>query len=627
MQKLKRESYIHFGFIYLLKASWWMENGWMSLLVLKKNFISELEKLVSSDEIRKAVWSCGENKSLGPNGCNASFISLIPKVHDPKSVSDFKPISLIGSLYKVVTKILAVRLSLVISDLISEVQTAFLPNRQILDGPFIINELISWCRHRKQQAMVHRKQQAMVFKVDFAKAYDSIRLSSRMASILVNGSPTSEFQLQCGLKQGDPLAPYLFILVMESLHLSVSKAIEAGFFSGIKIDPNPLISHLFYADDAVFIGEWLEGNLRGITQMLYCFLLVSGLKINLHKSQLLGVGVASDRIIDAAGSIGCSIMKVPFKYLGVMVGGNMSKINAWDETVAKVKSRLSKWKLNTLSIGGRFTLLKSVLGFTPIYSMSLYKVPKSVLCELESIRRNFFNGSQGNDKNISWVKWSKVLASKRFGGLGVSSFFALNRSLLFKWVWRFISQENSLWYRCISAMFGNRSGMRTLFWKDIWLGDTPFCMLFPRLYALDNSKDCTVASKLQGDLAYSFRRPVRGGVEAHQLDNIMEMVQSKVLSDIDDRWIWDLNGEGVFQVKDAHDLLDEALLPKDNVATRWIKTVPIKFAILRLKTLRICSFVVMWPFRFLASFVVGGTCIGLLVVLIRSGWSGLNLSG
>nr|GEX69509.1 RNA-directed DNA polymerase, eukaryota [Tanacetum cinerariifolium] len=138
---------------------------------------------------------------------------------------------------------------------------------------------------------------------------------------------------------------------------------------------------------------------------------------------------------------------------------------------------------------------------------------------------------------------------------------------------------------------------------------------------------CTVASKLQGDLAHSFRRPVRGGVEAHQLDNIMEMVQSKVLSDIDDRWIWDLNGEGVFWVKDACDLLDEALLPKDNVATRWIKTVPIKFAILRLKTLRICSFAVMWPFRFLTSFVIGGTCIGLLMVLIRSGWSGLNLSG
>lgn len=377
----------------------------------------------------------------------------------------------------------------------------------------------------------------MVFKVDFAKAYDSIRwdylddvlnsfgfgvkwrswikgsLTSGMASILANGSPTSEFQFNCGLKQGDPLAPYLFILVMESLHLTVSRVVEAGMFSGIKIDPSLSISHLFYADDAVFIGEWSASNLRGITQMLHCFSLASGLKINLQKSQLLGVGVASDILIDAAGSIGCSVMKAPFKYLGVLVGGNMSKINTWDETVGKVKSRLSKWKLNTLSIGGRLTLLKSVLGSTPIFTMSLYKAPKNVLHVMESIRRNFFNGCQGDDRKISWVKWSKVLASKKYGGLGVSSFYALNRALLFKWVWRFISQDNSLWFRFISAMhstciqtrssfhFSNwmsiikevyglknqgvdllshcklrvGSGTRTLFWKDNWLGDVPFC--------------------------------------------------------------------------------------------------------------------------------------------------------
>nr|GEZ00866.1 RNA-directed DNA polymerase, eukaryota [Tanacetum cinerariifolium] len=101
------------------------------------------------------------------SGCNSSFVTLIPKTADPKMVSEFRPIRLIGSLYKVVTKILATRLANVISDLISNVQTTFLPNRQILDGPFIVNEILARCKYKNQHAMI--------FKVDFAKAYDSIR--------------------------------------------------------------------------------------------------------------------------------------------------------------------------------------------------------------------------------------------------------------------------------------------------------------------------------------------------------------------------------------------------------------------------------------------------------------------
>ena len=95
-------------------------------------------------------------------GCNASFIALISKVTDAKFVTDFRPISLIGSVYKVVN-----RLATVIADLVSDTQSPFVANRQILDGLFILNELLAW-RKRK-------KKTTMIFKVDFAKAYDSVR--------------------------------------------------------------------------------------------------------------------------------------------------------------------------------------------------------------------------------------------------------------------------------------------------------------------------------------------------------------------------------------------------------------------------------------------------------------------
>ncbi|GKF75374.1 RNA-directed DNA polymerase, eukaryota, partial [Tanacetum coccineum] len=124
-----------------------------------------------------------------------------------------------------------------------------------------------------------------------------------MASILVNGSPTTEFQFHRGLKQGDPLAPYLFILVMESLHPSFSRVIEAGLFTGIQVDSSVTLSHFFYADDAIFIGKWNSDNVKCITHMLHCFSLLSGLSINLKKSQLLGVGMSDNIVTEAAYSI------------------------------------------------------------------------------------------------------------------------------------------------------------------------------------------------------------------------------------------------------------------------------------------------------------------------------------
>nr|GEV17392.1 putative ribonuclease H-like domain-containing protein [Tanacetum cinerariifolium] len=157
----------------------------------------------------------------------------------------------------------------------------------------------------------------------------------------------------------------------------------------------------------------------------------------------------------AASNLGCSIMQNQFRYLGVLVGACMSRKKAWDDIVTKLRSRLSKWKVKTLSIGGRLTLLKSVLGASPLYSMSIFKAPKGVLKELEAVRRQFFYGADHLNNKITWAAWNKILASKQKGGLGVSSFHALNRALLLKWVWRFVSQDGSLWSRVIQAIYGN----------------------------------------------------------------------------------------------------------------------------------------------------------------------------
>ncbi|GKC11654.1 RNA-directed DNA polymerase, eukaryota, reverse transcriptase zinc-binding domain protein [Tanacetum coccineum] len=332
----------------------------------------------------------------------------------------------------------------------------------------------------------------------------------------------------------------------------------------------------------------------------------------------MGLGVSSSVVESAANLIGCSILQMPFNFLGVKVGCNMSRIGAWDDVISKVSSRLSKWKLQTLSIGGRLTLLKSVLTSIPLYHMSIFKVPMGVLKKLESIRRNFFNGHDGISRKSSWFSWNKALASKRNGGLGISSFFATNSALLVKWVWRFFSDGSSLWSSFIKSMFGNHgatglkvqpkrrstwydilqavnslkdkgidffqfirkkigNGVNTSFWDDSWIDNIPLKVKFQRLYALEDCKCISVAEKLgHSSLHLSFRRLPRGGVEQESFNLLCDYVGSVVLSNVEDRWSWSLAGSGVFSVHSSRTFIDDFLLPKSVSATRWIKLLPIK---------------------------------------------------
>nr|GEZ16231.1 RNA-directed DNA polymerase, eukaryota [Tanacetum cinerariifolium] len=447
---------------------------------LSSKQVEILDNGVSRAEIRDAVWGCGVNKSPGPDGftfeffrqywnflstdfCeavesffvngafpkgnNASFITFIPKVMEAKFVTDFRPISFIGSVYKVVTKILTNRLSMVISDLVSDSQSAFVANRQILDGTFILNEILAWCKKKKKQALI--------FKADFAKAYDSVRwdylldvlqafgfgpnwckwisgiFTSAMASVLINESPTFEFLFFCGLKQGDPLAPFLFILVMESLHIFVSKAVNEGVFKGLQIHESVSISHLF-----------------------------------------LDSGVSRAEIRD--GSLWSRVIKAIY---GASLGSH------------------------------------SVKSFSPWSSI---------------------------------LRETQVLSGKGFD---------------------FLSHTKK--------RVGN--GLNTKFWLDHWILDSPLRVRFPRMFSLERDKHVLVADKWRSsDFKASFRREIRGRVEHQQWIDLLSILGTVTLSPSNDRWICELNGDGIFRVKDIRGIIDDLYLPSSNEATRWIKCVPIK---------------------------------------------------
>ncbi|GJX92711.1 RNA-directed DNA polymerase, eukaryota, reverse transcriptase zinc-binding domain protein [Tanacetum coccineum] len=227
---------------------------------------TELEGAVSKEEVKKAVWDCGSDKSPGPDGfsfgfyrkfwtciendvfaavnyfftfgdipkgCNACFIALIPKVHDANLVKDFRPISLIGSIYKIIAKILANRLVGVLGDIVNEVQSAFISDRQILDGPFILNEVIQWCKSKKKQSLI--------FKVDFEKAYDSVRwdflddvLKNKIMGVNVGDDKIKVAASKLGcLILNTPFTYLVPLTVLRSL-----ESIRCQFFNGHELKSN-----------------------------------------------------------------------------------------------------------------------------------------------------------------------------------------------------------------------------------------------------------------------------------------------------------------------------------------------------------------------------------------------------
>ncbi|GKD85569.1 RNA-directed DNA polymerase, eukaryota, partial [Tanacetum coccineum] len=218
----------------------------------------------------------------------------------------------------------------------------------------------------------------------------------------------------------------------------------------------------------------------------------------------------------AAKSIGCSILHTPFNYLKVKVGGIMSRLSSWDDVIAKLSARLSKWKLKSLSIGGRLTLIKSVLSSLPLYYMSSFKVPKGVLSKMESIRRNFFNAL---DNSSSYSRRSPLLdivnEVRKLASKGIDLLSLVKKKV------------------------GN--GEATSFWNDD-----------------------------------SFRRSPRSGIEEEQLLLLISNTSSVILSNISDRWSWLLDSSGDFSVKSTREFIDDSMLPKTDVPTIWVKSIHIK---------------------------------------------------
>lgn len=219
-------------------------------------------------------------------------------------------------------------------------------------------------------------------------------------SILVKGNHTKYFEVERGLRQRDPLSPFLFVIITKCLSCLIKKAITMGDFKGVRVDEDTLVEIIQFIDDTLIIGEGGCKNLWSIKAILRGFNLVSGLWVNFHKSRLIGINVSS-HFFAASNFLSCKVENSSFSFLGIHIGCNPRRIKIWYLIVDKFKSKLTIWRGIFLSLASRITLINSIMSSLPIFLFYFYKAPISILKDIDKIRKLFlWGGSEDKSKFI-----------------------------------------------------------------------------------------------------------------------------------------------------------------------------------------------------------------------------------
>ena len=366
--------------------------------------------IASEEEIKAAFWSLKAFKAPRPDGLHAGFfhrfwlivgnsvvdvvkkvftervvpkylnrtlITLIPKIQSLETLNNYRPISLCNIVYKIITKIIVARLRLYLDKLVSPLQTAFVPGRKGIDDAIIVQEIIHTLSRKKG------KVGYMAIKIDLEKAYDKLEwsfirdmlirenlladlidiimscISMVSTSVLFNGETLDLIYPSRGIRQGDPLSPYLFILCMEFFGQLIEEKCNAKLWQPVKAScGGPAFSHLFFADDLVLFAKADQINCSAVRDVIDVFCSVSGQSVSDAKSKVyFSPNVDRDSRESFCDILGFASTPSLGKYLGIPIKHPGSSSQEFNFILDRVKNKLAGWKANLLSFASRAVLI------------------------------------------------------------------------------------------------------------------------------------------------------------------------------------------------------------------------------------------------------------------------------
>lgn len=455
----------------------------------------QLVEIPSVESIKSTMLAMPKNKAPGPDGLSAEFfweaweivgedtvqairefftagrmlkqfnstaISLIPKVIGADQLSQFRPISLCTTVYKVMARLLKRKLKLCVSEIVQRNQVGFVQDRLLCENVLLASELV---KDFHAQGPTSRG----CLKIDISKAYDNLSwdflfkvlgalelldkfiewlkqcVTSPSYSIAINGELHGFFPGKKGLRQGDPISSLFFAIAMDVL----SKMLDKGAIDGkFGIHPEceaPLITHLSFADDVLIFFDGSEDSLRGILQILEDFRLISGLKINKQKSELLLDGGNADRCRSLATELGISQGSLPLRYLGVPLSPKKMTRSDFQPLLDKIAARFNSWTVKHLSFAGRFQLIQAVIYSTISFWASMFIIPAECISILERMCGDFLWNGAPNSARGAKIAWDSVCTPKESGGLGLKRLADWNQVLGLKLIWLIFTAGGSLW--------------------------------------------------------------------------------------------------------------------------------------------------------------------------------------